>query len=170
MNRPRPSPNLAIYLRNHEAASQAGLDLFRRTAAAQRRRTYGGLLRELRDEVRSDVDSLHQVMRALRVRPNPLLAAALRTGERVGRLKPNGRLIRRSPLSDLVEIEALGTAARAKASGWRALLAIDLSRYADLPDVTELLARAEHQIARIDTLHHLTAARVLGESGGEDRT
>ena len=37
--------------------------------------------------------------------------------ETVGRLKPNGTLVRRSPLSDLMELEALSAAVEAKRLG-----------------------------------------------------
>ena len=35
------STSVSVYLQNHEAAGQAGHDLFRRVASAQRRRAYG---------------------------------------------------------------------------------------------------------------------------------
>jgi hypothetical protein len=45
-------------------------------------------------------------MKGRRVRPDPALRMVLRVGERLARLKPNGLLLHRFVLSDLLEIEA----------------------------------------------------------------
>ena len=70
---------------------------------------------------------------------------ALRAGERVGRLKPNGHLVRRAPLSDLVEVEAGLDAVHAKACGWQALRAAPGLDAAVVLD--DLMRRAEDQLA-----------------------
>jgi hypothetical protein len=44
-----------------------------------------------------------------------------RIAERVGRLKSNGRIVRRSPLSSLLELEMLRLAVEGKAACWRTL-------------------------------------------------
>lgn len=153
------SSPLAIYLRNHEAAAQGGVDLFGRMVGSQSSRSWGGVLTDLRGEVREDLESLRTLMRAWGVRPDPLAGLAVRVGERLGRLKPNGHLVRRSPLSDLVEVEAGLTAVRAKAAGWQAL------RVAPAPsapvDLEELSRRAEDQLDRLGAVHATVAATVL---------
>ena len=102
------------------------------------------------------------IMAELGVRPNPLLGAALRIGERLGRLKPNGALIRRPPLTDLVEIEALATIVHAKRNGWVALLAAKLEAGGPSPELlTTLRQRADEQIARLSTIHASVATTVL---------
>jgi hypothetical protein len=152
-----PSP-LSIYLRNHEASARAGLDLVRRTASNQRRRPYGRDLQQLVVESQEDLDALHGLMRRLQVSPDPVLGTALRLGERVGRLKPNGHLVRRAPLSDLVEVEGVVAVTQLKAAGWRALAAAGAGQGAELDD---LLGRAERQLDRLAALHRLVAAGVL---------
>lgn len=161
----QPHDHLAIYLRNHEAAGRAGRDLFRRAASSQRRRPWGDVLAEIRDEVREDLVSLRAVLRAQEVPPDPFLGVALQIGERVGRLKPNGSLVRRSALSDLIEVEGLIVAVRAKANGWRSLLAADLDARAGMPDLAALLARAELQATRLEEVHRRVAVQVLRRSG-----
>ncbi len=84
---------LEIYLQNHEAAGRAGHDLFRRSATNQRRRPYADKLAALTDDVRDDLAELRSLMRDAGFRANPVLAVALRLGERLGRLKPNGHLV-----------------------------------------------------------------------------
>jgi hypothetical protein len=151
---------LEIYLQNHEAAAQAGRDLFRRTAASQRDRPYGAELRALADDIEADLDRLRALMRAAGCRPNPALAVALRLGERLGRLKPNGRLLRRSPLTDLIEVEALHDAVQAKRAGWIALTAAEPDRL-DAAELDDLRHRADDQIERLLAVHRGVAARVL---------
>ena len=151
---------LALYLRSHEAAARGGANLFRRAAANQRQRPYAGELRALRTEVVEDLRMLRTLMRRLRVRPDPLLGTAIQIGERIGRLKPNGHLLSRSPLSDLVEVEAMLDAVFAKANGWRALAAVGLG--GQEKELAELLDRAEGQVRRLQELHREVAASVLG--------
>jgi hypothetical protein len=151
---------LEIYLQNHEAAAQAGRDLFRRTAANQRDRPYGAELRALADDIQADFDRLRALMRAAGCRPNPALAVALRLGERLGRLKPNGRILRRSPLTDLIEVEALHDAVQAKRAGWIALTAAEPDRR-EAAELDDLRHRADDQIERLLAVHRGVAARVL---------
>jgi hypothetical protein len=151
---------LSIYLRNHEAAAKAGYDLIRRTASGQRRRPYADTLATLVREDREDLAALHHVMARLEVSPDPLLGTATRLGERVGRLKPNGHLLRRAPLSDLVEVEGVLSVLQLKASGWRALQAAGVASDAGA-DLGQLIGRAEAQIARLTTVHRDVAATSL---------
>lgn len=155
----RPSRWLAIYLRNHEAAASAGSALFTRMARSQADRPWGPALGDVAREVTQDLSTLRGLLRAWGLRPDALSGLTLRAGERVGRLKPNGRLVRRSPLSDLVEVEAGLDAVYAKSNGWQALRA---SHGADVPvDLDELTRRAEAQLASMRALHTTVAAAVL---------
>lgn len=150
---------LAVYLRNHEAAAQAGSDLFRRVASSHRRQPYAAEIKQLAAEVQTDLRSLRDIMARHDVSPDPKLAVLLRVGERAGRLKPNGSLLRRSPLTDLVEIEGLLDAVRAKSAGWLALAAAGSAPETDEFEI--LLQRADEQIAVLTGIHHQLAARVL---------
>ena len=149
---------LEVYLRNHEAAAEAGRDLFRRAAHNQRRSPQGPALADLRDDVARDLELLRELMEHLGIQPDPVLGLALRLGERVGRLKPNGGLLLRQPLSDLIEVEACTDAVHAKLAGWRALTAATV--VADHGRLAELLERAEDQAERLWGLH-ATVSRVL---------
>lgn len=155
----RPSQALTIYLRNHESAASAGADLFARMSRSQADRAWGPTLVEVAAEVMEDVATLRGLLRDCGVRPDVLSSLALRTGERLGRLKPNGHLLSRAPLSDLVEVEAGLDAVHAKACGWQALLA---APGPSLPvDLDELSRRAEDQLTRLRTVHATVAATVL---------
>ena len=157
---------LEIYLQNHEAAGQAGRDLFRRVAANQRRRPYGDELRTLAGEVQLDLEMLRALMRTVGCRPHPVLGLALRLGERLGRAKPNGRVITRSPLSDLIEVEALLDVVHAKRAGWVALAAAEPVNGIAASDIGDLRVRADLQIERLTVIHSDVAARVLTSASG----
>ncbi len=154
----------AIYLRNHEAAAAAGVQLFGRVARARRGRAHGELIARLAEEVGTDLAMLRSLMADLGVRRAPVLARVVRAAEATARLKPNGTLLRRSPLSDLIEAEALLDAVNAKAAGWAALRS---ASWADerRPGVAERLRqlgdRAEEQLAELRRVHAETAAAVL---------
>jgi len=152
---------MGIYLQNHEAAAQASADLFRRTAVNQRTKPYGDELHTLTVDVKEDLKKLRFIMWQAGVRPNPVLGLTLRLGERAGRLKPNGQLLRRAPLSDLIEIEGLLDAVSIKRAAWQALAAVPPSSDLDQADIEDLIARADHQIARLGPIHSLVAAKVL---------
>ncbi len=152
---------LAIYLRNHAAAADAGLSLFRRAAARQRDRPYGAELAMLRDEVDQDRRTYRVLLRAVRTPHDQVQSAALRLGERVARLKPNGHLVRRAPLSDLIEVEAMVDAVRAKSAGWLALSRVAEPPWAGQVDINEQLARALDQVTRLEQIHRTVATRVF---------
>lgn len=152
---------LATYLRNHEAVARGGVALFARVARGQRDRPYGAELSGLRDDVRVDLASLRTIMRRLDVDRARLLGAAVETGEALGRLKPNGRLVRRAPVTDLLEVEAMLDAVRAKTAGWQALAAAGVGPSEELVTLQD---RAAEQADRLQAVH-LVAARVLAAPG-----
>ena len=158
--RPGMSSALGTYLQNHEAAARAGFDLCRRAARNQRAQPHGPLLAELCVAIQEDRERLKVIMQAVPVASNPLLGLALQVGERVGRLKPNGRIVRRSPLSDLIEVEALIDAVSAKRAGWYALAAAPLAA-SEASQIAELIDRADDQLERIRPVHATLAAGVL---------
>ncbi len=152
--------SLEIYLQNHEAAAQAGSALFHRAAVNQGSREYGDELRALAADVNEDHRRLRMIMSKVGVRPNVPFGLALRLGERIGRMKPNGRLIRRAPLSDLIEVEGLLDSVAAKRAGWHALATVESTPGIDPGEIDELVNRADDQLSRLTALH-ATASGVL---------
>jgi hypothetical protein len=152
---------LRLYLTNHWLASKGGLDLFERSARSQHDDDARATLRALADEVAEDRTALRRILDAHRVQQTPIRERLVSLGETLGRLKPNGTLVRRSPLSDLLELEALGAAVHAKKLGWLALrsLADDDDRL-DVAELDDLVHRAEGQQARLEGLR-LQAARAI---------
>lgn len=157
MTQPDDSANrsdlLAIYLRDHHAGSAAGLRL-----AMRARDTADGvahtMLVGLVEEIADDQQQLESLMKVLNVQRSRLKNALAVVAERAARLKLNGRLLSRSPLSGIVELEALGSGVRAKRDLWSTLLiAAAHDRRIDRAVVKELHERASAQLASIDELH-----------------
>lgn len=159
-----PSP-LVVLLRNHQAGGRAALDLFDRAIAGQRARPYADGLRTLRDECREDLDFNESVMRRLRVQASPVQVLGTRLTERVGRLKPNGRVVGRSPISDVVELEGLIAAVHVKVAGWQAAQAGEFLTAEESARLEELEARAHTQAERLSAMHAEVAADVLRGAG-----
>lgn len=78
-------------------------------------------LTQLLQEITEDRQTLVEVIRSLGLRPHPAKLLLARGGELVGRLKLNGRLRHRSPLTPLLELEVLQTGINGKSGLWRSL-------------------------------------------------
>jgi hypothetical protein len=161
LQRTAPStPFLSIYLNDHRAGAVAGLARARSAAEQMEDPTMRQVLAEVADEIARDRDVLDEVIDRLDVRHHRVKMAVAMAGERIGRLKLNGRLLRRSPLSDLIEIEVLLAGIDAKRSLWAAL---DEAQFEALPDIdfVALMERASMQRGRLVPLHHTAAIRAL---------
>jgi len=160
---------LGIYLNDHYAGSTSGLELFRRAEAHHRGTPVGETLSRLVTEVAEDRRALLEMMTALGVPVRQYKVAGAWAIEKVGRLKPNGplklngRLLRRSPLSDLVEFEGMRLGVEGKVAGWR-VLRVAAGRYDSLdPDrLDNLIARARRQADTLEELRLQAAAAVVG--------
>jgi hypothetical protein len=127
----------------------------------------------LTEEVREDRAVLLGILRRLGI-PRPRMSEVLvGWAEGFARLKPNGTLVRRSPLSDVVELEALSAAVEAKRLGWvtlRELAALprhphDVGGLLDPNELDRLVDRAEDQREHIETLRRDAVVEVLGGAG-----
>jgi hypothetical protein len=150
---------LAIYLNDHLAGATVGRELVRRAAASNRGSSYGQFLERLAREIDEDRESLIKIMGALNVGIDRVKVAGAWSFEKLGRLKLNGRLWGYSPLSRVVELEALTLGVRGKLSGWRSLQALGAEqRPQALP---ELIRRAERQLDELEPHRQRAAAEAL---------
>ena len=109
------------------------------------------MLATLEQEIGQDCDALESVMAHLDVRPSRFKTILAGAAEVAGRLKSNGRIMRRSPSSTVVELEALAAGIITKRNLWRALRAV-APDYAGALDATELdglIKRATAQFERV---------------------
>ncbi|MFD9481769.1 MULTISPECIES: transaldolase [Streptomyces] len=153
---------LAIYLNDHYSGATGGLELFRRAADAHRDKADGKVLADLARQVDQDRNSLVQIMTGLGVRPSHSKAAMGWLAEKAGRLKPNGHLLSRSPLSDLLEAESMLLGIQGKAALWRTLRAqAETDERLSAEDLDALLERAEQQSKLMENLRVAAAGRAL---------
>ncbi|MCO5997362.1 hypothetical protein [Actinoallomurus rhizosphaericola] len=154
---------LGIYLNDHLAGATAGVELARRVAGTHKGKTSGETFRHLAAEIAEDRDALLRIMRALGVPVQQYKVYAGWIAEKIGRFKPNGHLTTRSPLSDLVELEAMRLGIEGKASGWRSLRAVaDHDDRLSGEELDELLARAHRQAQTVEELRTEIAGAVFG--------
>ncbi|MCW3002080.1 MAG: hypothetical protein JWQ20_1378 [Conexibacter sp.] len=148
---------LAIYLNDHLAGSTGGLELAKRAAGEHEGTPLGTFLRELRDEIAEDRRVLEELMETLGVGPDRAKVAVAWATEKAGRLKLNGEIRGTSPLTPLVELEALSMGIEGKRLLW-----LGLSEAEALPltkeRLAELVARAERQREGVE-FHRREAAR-----------
>ncbi|HEY7836073.1 MAG TPA: hypothetical protein VIB59_01325 [Solirubrobacteraceae bacterium] len=154
---------LATYLNDHLAGATAGRELARRIASNNRGSDlYGPPSQQLAEEVDEDRETLLEIMRALGVGVDHVKVAGGWTVEKLGRLKPNGRLLSYSPLSRLVELEAMTLGVRGKLAMWDALLEVvaDDERLAGV-DLGRLAERAAAQLETLEPLRLAAAGEAL---------
>ena len=152
---------LAIYLNDHLAAATTGVELFKRASQSQFDATRRTALSHLTTEVAQDRDSLLEVRGRLDVKVASHRVAAGRLAERAGRLKLNGTWLRRSPLSDLMELEAMRLGVEGKACLWRSLrLLAGTDTRLEVSTFEALEQRALGQVFELETMR-LAAAEAL---------
>lgn len=148
---------LAIYLNDHLAGATLGVELVRRTQRENAGSPLGDFLRELGTEIAEDRRTLLGLLDRLGVEPSLPKVAAAWTSEKLGRLKLNGRLTRYSPLSRVVELEALSIGIEGKRLMW---VALDGRLQVAGFDFAALAERARSQRDRLEP-HRLAAADAL---------
>jgi hypothetical protein len=158
----RGNPLLESYLNDHWLAAHAELRLAHRAASGamddEARRELAALARQ----VAEDRAALLAVLDGLGIgrprRAERVVAAA----ERVGRLKTNGTWFRRSPVSDLVEIEGWIEAIQLRRLGWTALRELaEVDHRLNPYQLDMLIRRAEDQAAALEHLHVAASRRAL---------
>jgi hypothetical protein len=154
---------LGVYLNDHLAGATAGLQLARRmTGSAEPGSESTTVRKGLVSEIAADRSALIKIMTSLGIKIRGYKMFAAWAGEKAGRLKFNGRLLSRSPLSDLEETEMLRLGVEGKAAGWRTLRAVaEHDSKLDTGQLDELLARAARQSDELESLRVRIAAQVL---------
>jgi hypothetical protein len=152
-----------VYLNDHLAGAVGGTALARRLARGHRGTDFEAELQQIAGQIRDDLDSLRQIMNRLGIRPVWYKAPLAMVTERVSRLKLNGQLRGRSPLSTLIELEAMQLGVHGKTSGWRTLRELaDTVPALDAEQLDRLLERAHDQLDRLERMRVTAAGRALG--------
>ncbi|MFF9765072.1 hypothetical protein ACF1GT_00260 [Streptomyces sp. NPDC014636] len=163
---------LGIYLNDHLAGATAGTLRSGYLARATRGSALGRAVAPVAAEIAQDRSALLSIMRDLGVPVRRYKVCAGWAGERLGRLKGNGRLIRRSPLTNVLELEGLRLGVEGKAAGWQTLRRLStIDQRLDPGQLDVLLERARQQqktleewrVREVETVLHPTNDQASGE-------
>ncbi len=154
---------LGVYLNDHLAGATAGIELARRmTASTEPGSAAAGTLRKLTAEIAADRSALIELMTALGIPLRGYKMFAAWAGEKAARLKLNGHVLTRSPLSSLEETETLRLGVEGKAAGWRTLRVLaERDSRLDAGRLDELIARAARQSGELEDLRTGIAEQVF---------
>jgi hypothetical protein len=155
---------LGIYLNDHLAGATGGLELARRMAGSRRGPAADSSLQRVADEIAQDRQALLDMMAALGIPVRAYKVYAAWIGEKAARLKLNGYLLARSPLSDLVELEMLRLGVEGKSAGWRTLRVLaDRDHRLGAAQLDELISRARRQADLLEELRVRAADQLIGD-------
>jgi hypothetical protein len=153
---------LATYLNDHLGGSATGRELARRAVRSNRGNEYGVVLEDVLRQIEEDVEALLEVMRRLEVEPDRVKEALGWAGEKLGRLKLNGQLLGYSPLSRLIELEAVMLGISGKLAMWQSLrVALGDDPRLEGIDLDHLAERAKQQRRTVEHLRRRAAAEAL---------
>jgi hypothetical protein len=152
--RPQPQSErlFALFLKDHLAVLHGACCMARRALRSNRRQPVGRILSPLHVALQEDLMHLGRIAHAHGVRPSRWKNLAAGAAERVGRLKLNGRLLRYSPLSRVLELEGLLLFTVQRAALWRILetrALLDVRVRAPKVDLTSRAELAERQAAAL---------------------
>lgn len=151
----------AVYLQDHLAGATAGHELAKRAASSNEGTEIGEFLARLAEEIGEDRKTLLEIMGELDVGTDRIKTTLAWGAEKVGRLKPNGRLLSYSPLSRLVELEGLHVGIAGRLSLFQNLEATSAGEVS--ADLNALVARAQRQLADLEPYRVAAAAAAFAE-------
>jgi hypothetical protein len=158
------TPLLAIYLNDHLAGATLGVELARRSRAANEDDPeLGPALASLCAEIEQDRATLELLMDRLEISRSRVKPAGAWVSERLGRLKLNGRWTGYSPLSRLIELEGLHLGITGKLRMWE-VVGETVGDRAGAIDFGQLAERAAAQRDRVGEMHRAAAARAFPPS------
>jgi hypothetical protein len=149
---------LSIYLKDHHAAARAGTALAQRFAKSATNAVDPDEAADLAGEIADDLKTLESVMEAHGVAPSRAKDGLALAAERLARLKPNGHLLRRSQLSDVIEAETLVVGITGKEALWKTLALVDENGAADYDS---LISRAQAQRATMAKIRDAVSERTF---------
>lgn len=144
---------LGLYLSDHLTGATAGLGRIERMAGDFTDTPFRAELTALAAEIRRERDMLRGVIHDLGIRQRPHRQAAAWLAERAGRLKLNGRLLSRSPMTLVLESELMRAAVLAKIGGWQTLEELAPELGLEAATFANLTAEGRAQIATLDRVH-----------------
>lgn len=152
---------LQLYLSDHLTGATAGANRAQRMADDFVDTPVYAELAQLTDEIKSERTFLRNVLRDLGLKQHPYRQAVGWAGERVGRLKMNGKLLDRSPMTMLLETELMRSAVQGKRGGWETLRDNAEALGLDPEAFSSLVTGAEKQLESLEKVHGYARVRAL---------
>jgi hypothetical protein len=154
---------LGIYCNDHLASATGGIELVRRMIGTHRNGPYESRLHTLLSQLIEERTALRSMMAALSLEVRTYKQLATWAAEKIGRLKLNGHLLTRSPLSSVVEFEFVSTAVLGKRAGFETLRELaDVDSRLDAAELDRLIAQANRQHEWLTQARREIAAGVWG--------
>lgn len=158
---------LGIYINDHLTGSTGGLALARRAAGNAAGTDREGLWRSMVTELSGEREILKRIRDLVGAKPNLPKYAIAWAGEKAGRLKLNGYLLKKSDLGQMLELEMLIVGVTGKLSLWRALERLEDPRFEEF-DFLALADQAESQRHRLEQFRINLVPAALGGSDNLD--
>jgi hypothetical protein len=142
---------LRIYLDDQLAAGVLWREVARRAQRTNEGTELGEAVGRVAGAISEDVALFEPIMDALGMRPSRVKSRLAVAAERLGRIKPNGRLLGYSPLSRFAELDFLAMGIEGK----------------DVPglDFDQLIERAAWQRAELEPFRQLAGREALAPAG-----
>ena len=156
-----PARHLAAHLNDHLAVVTGTEQLAARMAAQYGDDDLGRLAAGLRPRLREQAAEIERVLRDRGLRPDRAKQGGAWLAEKAGRLKPNGSLRGRSPVTPLVEVEGLLLGLEALALLWRNLGEAAGALGLDGNALAAALARVEADRAAVEARRPAVARAAL---------
>lgn len=150
-----------LYLADHFTGATAGLERLELMVRTHRDTPLHAELAEMAEQLRAERELYRDLLHALGVPRRRYRQAAAWVGERVGRLKLNGRLLERSPMTAVLEAELMRSAVLGKIGGWQTLQEHAAELRLDPAQFAELIDAARAQIDVLDRFHAYARERAF---------
>jgi len=156
---------LGIYCNDHLAAATGGIELVGRMLSTHKGTRWEQPLEQLLGELREEKAAYLKIFEALEMPVRQYKQLGVWLAEKVTRGKLNGRVLSRSPLSDLIEFEFLASGVRAKRSGFETLrIAAEVEPRLPKAELDRLIDQAHRQYLWLTEARREVAAEVFGGS------
>ncbi len=156
---------LGIYCNDHLASATGGIELVGRMLGTHKGDRFEEPLEQLLGELREEKEAYLRIFQALGIPVRQYKQLGVWLAEKITRGKLNGRVLSRSPLSDLIEFEFLASGVRGKRSGFETLrIVAEVEPRLPKAELDRLIQQAHRQYLWLTDARREVAAEVFGGS------
>lgn len=152
---------LGLYISDHLTGATAGAERIARMATDFTETPVFAALSELADQIRKEHAFIQRLLEQLGLNRRPAAEAIAWAGERFGRLKGNGTVLRRSPMTMVLETELMRSAVIGKLGLWQTLADNAEGIGLEASQFVELAHNARHQLSVLDAVHEYARTRAF---------